>query len=155
MICLSLLLRRILPVLAAALLLTAACRGEKDPLRRTLDGIVRAAQERDAEGVVASLTPDFRDEEGEGAAGVAATLRRYFAAYESIDVKVRDLEIERAPESARARFVADISGRPRRLAGIDRFFPSATTCRFDLRLVPEAGRWRVAWASWEVAADGK
>ena len=65
-------------------------------------------------------------------------------------MKIRDLEIERAPESARARFVADMSGRPRKIAGLDRFFPSAAAYRFDLRLVPEAGLWKVAWASWEV-----
>jgi hypothetical protein len=143
------LFRRISPLLAAALFFATACREEKDPLRRTLEGIVKAAHERNAEGVAENLTADFHDEEGEDIAGVVATLRRYFAAYESIDVKIRDLEIERASESARARFVAGISGRPRKLAGLDRFFPSDATYRFDLRLVPEAGRWKVAWASWE------
>ena len=131
------------------LFLATACREEKDPLRRTLDGIVKAAQERSAESVIQNLTADFRDGEGEDVAGVAATLRRCFAAYESIDVKIRDLEISRAPESARVGFVAEMSGRPRKIAGLDRFFPSAAAYRFDLRLVPEADRWKVAFAAWE------
>ncbi len=142
--------RRVTPFLAATLFFASACRQEKDPVRRTLDRIVKATHERDAEGIAANLTANFRDEEGEDVAGIVARLRGYFAAYEGLDVKIRNLETERAVESARARFVADLSGRPRKLAGLDRIFPSAATYRFDLRLVPEADRWKVAWASWEV-----
>lgn len=146
--------RRISPLLAAVFLLAAACREEKDPIRRTLDGIVEAAKKRDAERIVRNLTADFHDGEDEGVTAVAATLRRCFAAYESIDVKIRDLEISRAPESARAGFVADMSGRPRKIAGLDRFFPSAAAYRFDLRLVPETDGWKVTYAAWE-RIDGR
>ncbi len=121
-------------------------------MQDALERIVKAARARDAQAVAEKLAPDFRDAEGEDSIAVTATLRRYFAAYEIIDVKIRDLEIERAPESARARFVAELSGQQRKIGGLDRFFPSAAAYRFDLRLAPDGDRWKVAWASWEVVA---
>jgi hypothetical protein len=140
------LLRRSLIVLSLAL----ACRRESDPVRATLDRVVKAAQSRDAGAVVENLTGDYRDAEGQASADVAATLRRIFAAYEIIDVRLSDVEIDRAPEAARVTFRADFSGQPRKLGGLDRFFPSASAYRFDVRLVPESNLWKVAWASWEV-----
>ena len=76
-------------------------------------------------------------------------MRRYFAAYEILDVKMKDLTIERAPEAARARFRAELSGQPRKIGGLDGLLPSASTYNFDVRLVPDGKRWKVAWASWE------
>jgi hypothetical protein len=130
--------------------LALACRRESEPVRATLDRVVKAAQSRDAGAVVENLTGDYRDAEGQASADVAATLRRIFAAYEIVDVRLSDVEIERAPEAAHATFRADFSGQPRKLGGLDRLFPSASAYRFDVRLVPEGNRWKVAWASWEV-----
>ena len=135
------------------LVLAIACRRESDPVRATLDRVVKAAQSRDAAAVVENLTRDYRDAEGQTPGDVAEMLRRIFAAYQIIDVRLSDVEIDRAPEAARATFRADFSGQPRKLGGLDRFFPSASAYRFDVRLVPEGNRWKVAWASWEVVGD--
>ncbi len=132
------------------LLFSAACRRESDPVRATLDRVVKAAQARDSRAVVENLTTDYRDAEGQSSADVGETLRRVFAAYEIVDVRLADVEIDRAPEAARVTFRAEFSGQPRKLGGLDRFFPSASTYRFDVRLVPEGGRWKVAFATWEV-----
>jgi len=75
-------------------------------------------------------------------------LRRYFAAYEALDVKIQDFTVEKAPEAARARFRVELSGRPTKLGGLDRLLPSASRYDFDVRLAPEGGRWKVVWASW-------
>jgi hypothetical protein len=128
-----------------------ACRKEGDPVRETLDRIVRAAEKRDAAGVVANLTAEYRDAEGESPSEVAALLRRYFAAYEILKVRMTGVEIERAPEAARARFRAELSGQPTKLGGLDRLLPSASKYDFDVRLVSEGGRWKVAWAAWQPA----
>ena len=128
------------------------CREKGDPVRETLDRIVRAAEKRDAEAVVENLSAGYRDEEGQSPAEVAGTLRRYFAAYESLKVRVEDLKVESAPEAAEARFRAEISGRPTKLGGLDRLLPSASRYDFDLRLAPEGGRWKVVWASWRSAS---
>lgn len=129
--------------------LSIACRDKADPVREVLERMVRTAEARDAPGVVENLAADFRDAAGGDVAGASATLRRYFAAYETVSLRIEGLTIERAPEAARARFRVAFSGRPRKLGGLDRFLPSASTYAFEMRLVPEANRWKVAWASWE------
>jgi hypothetical protein len=141
-------------LLAAAVLagLCFACRKETgDPVRETLDQIAKAANKRDATAVVANLAESYRDAEGQAPADVLGLLRRYFAAYDILDVKISSLEIERAPEAARARFRAQLSGQPAKLGGLDRFLPSSSRYDFDVRLVPDGGRWKVAWASWQPA----
>jgi len=138
--------------LTAVLALCLACHREGgDPVRQTLDKLVQAADKRDAAAVVANLSETYRDAEGQAPPDVAAVLRRYFAAYEILSVKISSVEIERAPEAARARFRAELSGQPVKLGALDRFLPSASKYDFDVRMVPEGGRWKVAWASWQPA----
>jgi hypothetical protein len=131
------------------LLLAAGCGEKADPVRSTLDRIRKAAEARDAAGVVENLTPDFRDDAGGGAGEVSEALRRSFAAYEIINLRMRDLTIERAAEAARARFRVELSGQPRKIGGLDGLLPSQSTYTFDVRLVPDGKRWKVAWAAWE------
>ena len=137
-------------LLAAAV--AAACGEKRDPARRAVDDMVAAANRQDASGIAASLAPDFQAADGTGRADAEATLRRYLAAYQSLDVKISDLTIETAAGAARARFLAELSGKPRSVSGPDRFLPRTSKYRFDLRLAPEPGggdRWLVTWAGWE------
>lgn len=143
--------RALLAGLALALPFLACRREAGDPVRDTLDRIVRAANKRDAAAVVANLADSYRDAEGQSPADVSGLLRRYFAAYEILDVRVSSVEIERAPEAARVRFRAELSGQPAKLGGLDRFLPSSSRYDFDVRLAPDGGRWKVAWASWQQA----
>jgi hypothetical protein len=137
--------------LAAGLALgLAACDRSGDPVRDTLDRVAQAARARDAKAVRAQLSADYRDAAGNGPAEAEGTLRGYFAAYEILDVRLTDVTIERAEGAARARFRADLSGQPRReAAGLAGLLPSASSYRFDVRLVPDGARWKIAWASWE------
>jgi BMFP domain-containing protein YqiC len=137
---------------AAAVLLTAlaGCGEKGDPVRQTLDRMADGARDRDVAQVAAHLAADYRDAAGNGRSDVEQTLRGYFAAYESLDVTLREVSIERAEGAARARFRADFSGRARReAAGIAGLLPSSASYRFDVRLTPEGSGWKVAWASWE------
>jgi hypothetical protein len=141
----------------ALLVASAAGCGEKgDPVRQALDRLKAAAEERDAGGFVSGLAPDFRAEDGTGRAEADATLRRYFAAYQSLDVKTSDVSVERAADAARVRFRAELSGKPRSLGGggLEGLLPARSAYRFDLRLSPGAGgRWLVTWAAWENASN--
>lgn len=140
--------------LAIALAGTPLACGEKgDPVRQTLDQVVAAAQERDAEAVAQHLAPDFQAADGSGRADAQATLRRYLAAYEQLSVRLSDVTIERGPSAARVTFRADVSGTPRKIGGLEGFLPRSSAYRFELRLVPEGERWKIAWASWEPAQD--
>jgi hypothetical protein len=140
---------RIAPLFAGLLLLAPGCREKGDPVEATLNRMRKAAESRDVAGVVENLASEFRDAEGGGTSDVSEALRRYFAAYEIINLKMRDVTIERAPEAARARFRVEFSGQPRKLGGLDGLLPSASTYSFDVRLVSDGGRWKVAWAAWE------
>jgi hypothetical protein len=147
-------LRRILLLPAIGLLgllVAAGCGAKRDPVRLTLDEMVSAAKERDARTVVERLASEFQAADGTGRADAEATLRRYLAGYERLDVRISDLTIERAAGAARARFRAELSGTPREIGGLDSWLPRSSTYRFDLRLAPESegGRWLVTWAGWE------
>jgi hypothetical protein len=139
-------------VLAA--FLAVACSGSSDPVRATLDRIVRAANARDADGVFARVAAGFQGADGSGFAEARATVERYFAAYEVLDVKIRDVVIERAEGAARVRLRADLSGRPRKIGGLEGLVPSSSAYDFELRLVPEGGAWKVTWAQWNPAQGG-
>jgi hypothetical protein len=134
-----------------ALVAAAGCGAKSDPARRTLEEIVAAAEAHDAGAVVERLAPDFQAADGSGRAEAEATLRRYLAAYERLDVRISDVTIERAAGAARARFRADLSGNPRKVGGLDGWLPRKSVYRFDLRLAPasDGGHWLVTWAGWE------
>jgi len=132
------------------LLLFTGCGGRSDLVRGTIEEIVRAAEKRDAPSVMDRLARDFQAADGTGRADIESALRGYFAAYESLDVRISDLKIERAVGAARARFRADLSGKPRQISGLDGWLPRTASYRFDLRLSPDLrGRWLVTSAGWE------
>lgn len=136
---------------AIALLSPAACRREGDPVRSAVDDLARAASRRDAAAVLDLLAPDFTGADGTRRADVESMLRRYFAAYEKLDVTLSDVSIERSEGAALARFRAEIFGRARKIGGLDGLLPATSSWRFEARLAPEKDGWKVTWASWSEA----
>lgn len=132
-----------------AALAPAGCRSPGDPIRGTLEALRHAAEERDAAAVSGLLAADFRAETGEGRAEIEATLARLFAAYERVSISLEAVEIERSESAARARFRVGMSGNARKLGGLEGLLPARASFRFDTRLGPEAGKWKIARASWE------
>jgi len=132
-----------------AVLAAAGCGERGDPVRAPIDAIAAAAEKRDAGAVLAQLSADFRASDGSAGAEADAQLRRYFAAYESLDVEISEVSIERAARAARATFRADLSGTVRKLPGLEGLLPRSSSWRFEVRLVPEDGRWKVAWAAYD------
>jgi len=141
----------------AALLLALAagggCRKSGDPVRESLDDLARAAHRRDAGALFENVTAGFQSGEGSSRADAESLVRRLFAAYEILDVTLSDIAVERSENSARARFRAELSGQPRKIGGLDGLFPRSSVYDFDVRLLPEEGRWKVAWASWHAVAE--
>jgi len=137
-----------------ALLVGCACAKRGDPVRECLDALVSSAHDRDAAAFLDRVSADFQAADGSGRADAEATLRRYFAGYEILDVSIRDVTVEKAADAARVRFRADLSGQPRKLGGLDAFLPRTSSYDFDLRVAPEGGKWKVAWASWQPHGGG-
>jgi hypothetical protein len=128
-----------------------ACGEKTDPVRESIDRVVAAAEKRDAAAMLGELAENFQSAEGTGRADVEAQLRRYFAAFENLDVEISELSIERAERAARATFRADLSGKVRKIGGLEGILPSASAWRFEVRLVPEGGGWKIAWVSYQPA----
>ena len=126
-----------------AVLLLAAC-AEKDPIARTIDRVVEAAEDRDAADAMQSLAASYP-----GRADVELELRRYFFGYEHIDIAVRELESQTTPEGGWATFRVDFTGAPKKAGGLDQFLPRSATYRFALDFVAEGGEWKIAKAQWE------
>ena len=127
----------------------AACGAPPDPVRQLVEDVAAAAEDRDAESVLSRLAPSFRGTGGLDRAAVGAELRRYFALYSGLDVTLSDVEVEPEEEGARARFRADLSGRPKDLPGMEGLLPRASAFRFDVLAVPAADGWTIVSAEWE------
>jgi hypothetical protein len=144
--------RRVAILLFAASLSAAwGCGPAKDPVRAAFDRMVAAAHARDASGVMANLTADFQAADGSSRAEDEALLQRYFAAYESLDVALEDVRVERSETTARVRLRAVMTGRPRAAGGLSGLLPSSAKYDFDFRMSRDDAGWKVAWASWTQA----
>jgi hypothetical protein len=98
-----------------------------------------------------NLTDDFSGADGMTRADALSTVRRYFSAYAILDVTLSGVTVERAENVARVRLTADLAGQPQKVGGLEGLLPRSSRYRFELRLVPDGSRFKVAWASWEPA----
>ena len=145
--------RRPLACAAAALavLFSAGCGAKRDPVRDAVDAMAKAANARDESALFSHVAGNFQAADGSGLAEAKSLVQRAFAAYEILNVTFSNVQIERAEGAARVRFRAEMSGQPRKIGGLDGLLPSSAKYDFDLRMVPEGGTWKVAWAQWTQA----
>lgn len=146
--------RVLAPVLALLLLAPAACRKEEDPVRAAIEALEAAADDRDADAAGEILAAAYSDGEHADRAAALLTIRRYFAAYESVSASFSDLVVERKPDLARATFTASFDGSPRKLGSLDAILPRSAKVRFEMNLAPEGDRWKVVWAGWSLVSEG-
>ncbi len=146
--------RRLVPFFALLLLAPSACRKEADPVRATIESLESAAEDRDAEAAGELLAAAYTDVEHPDRAAALGTLRRYFAAYESISASFSDLVVDRKPDLARATFTASFNGSPRKLGALSEMLPRSAKVRFEMNLAPEGDGWKVVWASWSLVSEG-
>jgi hypothetical protein len=128
----------------------AACRGASDPVLDLVDALRVASENRDAQAIADRLADDFKGNGTVDKAEATATLRRYFAAYESVHLAVYDLTVPRRTDSdADVSFRAEFTGSARRIGGLDGFLPPSAAERFSLHLVRRGSEWKVASAEWK------
>jgi len=126
-----------------------ACSGTPaDPIEQLQAELAAAAEARDAERFGERLSEEFRGA-GLTRGEALATLRRYFAAYESVDLEVYGVEVDRDRSRAEVRCVVELAGRARQIGGLKGLLPPAAVYRFELGVADEAGVWRVQRAAWE------
>lgn len=148
-------MRRLLaPILATLLALPlASCGKEGDPVRRAIEALESAVEDRDADEAGALFSAAYSDAEHADRAAALLTIRRYFAAYERISVSFTDLVVDRRPDVARATFTAAFDGAPRKIGALDAMLPRTAKVKFEMNLVPEEGGWKVAWAGWQLVSE--
>jgi hypothetical protein len=147
--------RLLTTVLAALLFVPLACsRKEADPVRAALDALAAAASDRDADAAGDLLATAYADAEHADRAAALLTIRRYFAAYERISTSFSNVQIDRKPDLARATFTATFDGAPRKIGSLDAMLPRSARVKFEMNLVPQEGRWKVAWAGWQLVSEG-
>ena len=139
----------VLRAVVCAVVAALACAKKGDPVKDTLDRMVKAANARDVGALFENVAADFQAADGSGRADAEALVRRIFAAYEILNVSIHDVQVEKGENAARVRFSADLSGQPVKIGGLDGLVPSSARYDFDLRLTSDGKSWKVAWASWQ------
>jgi hypothetical protein len=141
-------MRLALPVLLLAFAL-GGCRSQPDPALALVDALRTSAEDRDAQTIADRLSDDFKGNGSVDKAEATATLRRYFAAYESVRLTVYDVTVTRRTETeVDLGFRAEFNGAARRVGGLDGFLPPSAVERFDLRLARRGSDWKVIAAEW-------
>src|SRR5260221_6976522 len=137
------------PALVVLALIVGACRSQRDPVLGLLEALRVGAEGRDAQAIADRLTDDFKGRGSVDKAEATATLRRYFAAYESVHLAVYDVTVTRRTDAeADLGFRAEFNGAARHIGGLDGFLPPSAGFRFDLRLTRRGAGWKVAGADW-------
>jgi len=136
---------------ALGILALTACGRHGDPVKESLDAMVKAANDRDVDALFGHVSPSFQGADGSGLADARAIVQRMFAAYEILNVTLGDVRVERGEGAARVRLRAQMSGQPRKVGGLGGLVPSSAAYDFDLRLNREGDAWKVAWAQWNPA----
>jgi hypothetical protein len=137
---------------AVALVALAGCGARKDPVLALVDDLEAAAEDKSADGIRDRLADGFRGQDRQNRAETYATLRRYFAAYETIELEVYDVSVQRSDGAADVRFRVLFSGHARSIGGLDGFLPPGAAYRFDLHVIDQGGTWKVDRAAWETDA---
>ena len=141
-------MRLALPALLLAFAL-GGCRSQPDPALALVDALRTSAEDRDAQTIADRLSDDFKGNGSVDKAEATATLRRYFAAYESVRLTVYDVTVTRRTETeVDLGFRAEFNGAARRIGGLDGFLPPSAVERFDLRLARRGSDWKVIAAEW-------
>lgn len=142
-----------IPVVLAA---SPACSSKPpDPIEELRIELEEAAEARDADRFGERLSEDFRGPREMPRAEALATLRRSFAAYESVALEVYGLEVDRDRARAEVRCVVEFAGRGRPIGALAGLLPPAAVYRFRLEVADESGVWRVRRASWQPVGPGE
>lgn len=141
--------------LVVVLGLLPACRcsrpSPEDRVRETVDQVVKAARERDVKRMLAAVSDQYTDAEGNGKEQIAQAVRVQFLLHPNLYLVAKLSSVD-GPELGRAQVVVYAAMASVPGGGVpDLTKLSADVYRFELTMVDEAGDWRVVRASWSPA----
>ena len=118
---------------------------DRDRVARVVQGLVRHIERRDAPSFCLLLAEGYTDSHGHNRAAMRARLAAGLPQFQSLSIRVVDLEIEVTGDRARAEFVAEVFARGR---AEQRGWRWTTPVRL---FVERAGReWRVVEAEYRL-----
>ena len=146
-------MRRAAAISALVLVCLIGCAKKNDPIRETLDAVVKAANARDTAALMAQVAPEFEAADGTSRLDLELRLNQYFAAYEILHVSLSDVKIDKGNGAALVRLRAQMSGQPRSVGGLSGLLPSEAKYDFEMRLVNDGEAWKLGWAAWKPVAN--
>lgn len=116
-------------------------------MRKIIDQMEAAAEDRDIGDLMEFVSPDFRDAEGQGGEELARDIRGYFVANQSIHLLTRINQIEfPMADEARLQVTVGMAGRE---ADASAVWSLATDLQeFDVTMRKEDETWKVTYAKW-------
>lgn len=141
---------RLRPLLLAAVAMLAGCGDANSPeqqVRRVLEQIETAVEERDTGDLARHLAAEYRDQNGMSREDAIRHVRGYFLATQQLHLMpvVEQVEFP-LPDEARARvLVTMLSGEADAAGNWDR---NAGVYEFKLALRREDEQWKVTFAEW-------
>ncbi len=147
---------RCVPGLGAVLLAAVLGMGltacvERDPVEQLLQRVEAAAEDRDADDLGKLLADAFTGSDGTDKTAVVTLARQYFLAWRALDIEIRDLEINRRGDSARARFRMVATGTPSSFGGMSDLVPRKEVLDMDIGARKTPDGWKLTSATWTPA----
>ena len=150
------LLKPIVRLMMAVLLASvAACGGDDTPeaqVRRTVEVMEVAAEERDVGDLTQHISPQFRDAYGRDAKELSQYVRGYFIANQSIHLltRISDLEFPTKDEATAKVTVAMVS---READESNAWNLGGDVYDFDVTFMREGDEWKVTYAKWRSSSS--
>lgn len=137
-------------------LLASACGPQQTPearVRAVVDTGEAAAEARDLSGLMALVSPAYRDERGNGPDELRQYLRGYLVMHQSVHLLTRVESIE-FPYRDYAQVRLTVATLGRESAAATAFRTAADVNEIVLELALEDDEWRVVRAAWQSARRG-
>jgi hypothetical protein len=125
-----------------------SCRrnSSRNPVSDLLKELEDAAEARDVKPFEKRMASGFSGNEGIHREEALALLRRYFIAYEEINLDVTN--VEPSPSGNHVTFHVAFSGRAKAEFNLQNLLPSSASYDFELELMQEEGTLKVNKAFW-------
>ena len=140
-----------LSALLVAVVLTSACKkpmSEEDKIRAMINDTADLAKDKDIKGILAHVSKDYRDPEGNDRNALKGILFVYLQGYEKVGVFVRDVQVTVNGDQAEAQVKVILTGGqdPDKMG--DMVPKSGGGYLIELKLAKQDGDWMVVRATW-------